>query len=162
MYAKVISKEEKDYKYLSFTHFVLHYLFNYNPRYVWHQHKWFYCSLSLRHINTYEERVKFKCIYVGFCYQTMTEHKKVLKSRAVYDIISKKHDRENYRLKTVRKKLCLYEILQIHVGTRIKRRKAWKRILHRIPHNSWCKLFFYTDICFKKWLSKIIKYPWEN
>ena len=113
MYAKVILKEEKDYKYLSFTHFVLHYLFNYNPRYVWHQHKWFYCSLSLRHINTYEERIKFKCIYVGFCYQTMTEHKKVLKRWAVYDIISKKHDRENYRLKTVRKKLCLYEILQI-------------------------------------------------
>ena len=113
MYAKVILKKEKDYKYLSFTHFVLHYLFNYNPRYVWHQHKWFYCSLSLRHINTYEERIKFKCIYVGFCYQTMTEHKKVLKRWAVYDIISKKHDRENYRLKTVRKKLCLYEILQI-------------------------------------------------
>ena len=43
----------------------------------------------------------------------MTEHKKVLKRWAVYDIISKKHDRENYRLKTVRKKLCLYEILQI-------------------------------------------------
>ena len=35
----------------------------------------------------------------------MTEHKKVLKRWAVYDIISKKHDRENYRLKTVRKKM---------------------------------------------------------
>ena len=33
----------------------------------------------------------------------MTEHKKVLKRWAVYDIISKKHDRENYRIKTANK-----------------------------------------------------------
>ena len=43
----------------------------------------------------------------------MTEHKKVLKRWAVYGIISKKHDRENYRIKTANKKLCLYETLQI-------------------------------------------------